>query len=195
MDTYHFDVAVIGAGIAGSTAAAALAPHRRVALIEAEEAPGYHTTGRSAAMWEPNYGPPDVRRLTGLSLAFFKDPPPGFAQAPLLAPRGVVLMAPEPQRAELEQALNEGAGLRPLSIEKLRAMVPALRPDYAVLAAIDRRLRPTSMWLRCTRATCASCVPMAASWHCAIAPAGSSGMTAPGTCRPAAVTCSAHPWW
>lgn len=137
MDTYHFDVAVIGAGIAGSTAAAALAPHRRVALIEAEEAPGYHTTGRSAAMWEPNYGPPDVRRLTGLSLAFFKDPPPGFAQAPLLAPRGVVLMAPEPQRAELEQALNEGAGLRPLSIEKLRAMVPALRPDYAVLAAID----------------------------------------------------------
>jgi D-arginine dehydrogenase len=137
MDTYQFDVAVIGAGIAGSTAAAALAPDRRVALIEAEEAPGYHTTGRSAAMWEPNYGPPDVRRLTALSHAFFQTPPPGFAQTPLLAHRAVVLMAPAPQRAELEQALNEGAGLRPLSIETVRAMVPALRPDYAVLAAID----------------------------------------------------------
>ncbi len=136
MDTYQFDVAVIGAGIAGSTVAAALAPDCRVALIEAEPAPGYHTTGRSAALWEPNYGPPDVRLLTRLSFAFFQAPPPGFAQAPLLTHRSVVLMAPEPQRAELEQALNEGAGLRPLSIETLRAMVPALRHGYAVLAAI-----------------------------------------------------------
>jgi len=70
MDTYQFDVAIIGAGIAGSTTAAALAPDCRVALIEAEEAPGYHATGRSAALWEPNYGPPDVRRLTGLSRGF-----------------------------------------------------------------------------------------------------------------------------
>ncbi|MBN8902047.1 MAG: FAD-dependent oxidoreductase, partial [Rhodospirillales bacterium] len=61
MDTIDFDVAVIGAGIAGSTAAAALAPHKRVVLVEAEEAPGYHTTGRSAAIWILNYGPPDVR--------------------------------------------------------------------------------------------------------------------------------------
>jgi len=53
-----------------------------------------------------------------------------------LAHRGVVLIAPEPQRAELEQALYEDTGLRPLRIEALRAMIPALRPDYAVLAAI-----------------------------------------------------------
>ena len=67
MDTHDFDVAVIGAGIAGSTAAAALAADRRVALIEAEEAAGYHSTGRSAALWILNYGPPDVRTLSGLS--------------------------------------------------------------------------------------------------------------------------------
>jgi D-arginine dehydrogenase len=137
MEMQQFDIVVIGAGIAGSTLAAALAPNCRVALIEAEEAPGYHATGRSAAMWEPNYGPPDVRHLTVLSHAFFQAPPPGFTETPLLSPRSVVLLAPEPQRAELEQALNESAGLRPLSIDAVRAMVPALRPDYAVLAAID----------------------------------------------------------
>jgi D-arginine dehydrogenase len=136
MDVYHFDVAVIGAGIAGSTVAAALAPDCRVALIEAEAAPGYHATGRSAALWEPNYGPPDVRRLTVLSHAFLQAPPPGFTETPLLAPRRVVLMAPEPQRAELQQAMNQGVGLQPLGIDTLRIMVPALRPDYAVLAAV-----------------------------------------------------------
>ena len=137
MDTHQFDIAVIGAGIAGSTVAAALAPDRRVALIEAEEAPGYHTTGRSAALWTQNYGPPDVRRLTGLSRAFFQSPPAGFTETPLLAPRLVVLLASDAQRAEFAAALNEGLGLRPLAIDALCAMVPALRPGYAVLAAIE----------------------------------------------------------
>ncbi len=137
MDTHQFDVAVIGAGIAGSTVAAALAPDRRVVLIEAEDSPGYHTTGRSAALWTQNYGPPDVRRLTGLSRAFFQSPPAGFTETPLLAPRLVVLMAPDAQRAEFAAALNEGLSLRPLAIDALCAMVPALRPDYAVLAAIE----------------------------------------------------------
>lgn len=137
MNTHQFDVAVIGAGIAGSTVAAALAPDRRVALIEAEAAPGYHTTGRSAALWTLNYGPPDVRCLTGLSRAFFQAAPAGFTETPLLAPRLVVLLAPESQRAEFEAALNEGTSLRLLAIDTLLAMVPALRPDYAVLAAIE----------------------------------------------------------
>jgi succinate dehydrogenase/fumarate reductase flavoprotein subunit len=43
MDTVQFEALVIGAGIAGASAAAALAGDRRVALIEAEEHPGYHT--------------------------------------------------------------------------------------------------------------------------------------------------------
>ena len=81
MDTHDFDVVVIGAGIAGSTAAAALAADRRVALIEAEEAAGYHTTGRSAALWILNYGPPDVRTLTGLSRAVLRAPARGLRRA------------------------------------------------------------------------------------------------------------------
>ena len=71
METHPFDAIVIGAGIAGAAAAAHLAQDRRVALVEAEDAAGYHSTGRSAAIWILNYGPPDVRALTGLSRAFF----------------------------------------------------------------------------------------------------------------------------
>jgi D-arginine dehydrogenase len=137
MDTHDFDAAVIGAGIAGSAAAAALAADRRVALIEAEEAAGYHTTGRSAAVWILNYGPPDVRTLSGLSRPFFEHPPAGFAEVPLMSQRPVVFMAPEAQRPQLETMLAEGVGLREISVADLRQRVPALRPDYAVAAAIE----------------------------------------------------------
>ncbi|MDR3537201.1 MAG: FAD-binding oxidoreductase [Acetobacteraceae bacterium] len=137
MDTFAFDVAVIGAGIAGSTVAAALAPHRRVVVLEAEEAAGYHTTGRSAAIWILNYGPPDVRVLTGLSRPFFETPPEGFADVPLMARRSVVFLAPPEQQTDLATLLAGGHGLREIDVAQVRAMVPALRPDYAVGAAIE----------------------------------------------------------
>src|SRR6266851_1275257 len=101
MDTHAFDVLVIGAGIAGATAAAHLAVDHRVALIEAEEAPAYHTTGRSAAIWIQNYGPPEVQTLSRLSRGFFEGPPPGFTDVPLMARRAVVSLAPPEQEAEL----------------------------------------------------------------------------------------------
>ena len=63
MDIVHCDAIVVGAGIAGATVAAHLSADRAVALIEAEEQAGYHSTGRSAAIWYLNYGPPDVRVL------------------------------------------------------------------------------------------------------------------------------------
>jgi D-arginine dehydrogenase len=136
MDT-RFDVVVIGAGIAGATTAAALSPDRRVALIEAEEQAGYHTTGRSAATWIQNYGPPDVRRLTSLSRDFFESPPAGFAEVPLMKRRASVFLAPASQVAQLDGLLAEGVGLRPIAVGDLPAMVPALRPDYAAAAAIE----------------------------------------------------------
>jgi D-arginine dehydrogenase len=137
MDTHTFDAIVIGAGIAGASAAAMLSADRRVALIEAEEAAGYHTTGRSAAIWILNYGPPDVRQLSGLSRAFFEHPPSGFTETPLMSRRPVVFLAPEQQRPTLAAMLAEGLGLREASIAEIRAMVPALRPGYATAAAIE----------------------------------------------------------
>jgi len=133
------DIIVIGAGIAGATAAAHCAAiARRVVLMEAEESAGYHSTGRSAAIWILNYGPPDVRRLTGASRAFFEHPPEGFAPAPLFSRRPVVTLAPQDQREALARMIAEGEGIEPIAVEQLAAMVPPLRRDYAVAAAIER---------------------------------------------------------
>ena len=137
METHPFDAIVIGAGIAGAAAAAHLARDRRIALVEAEDAAGYHSTGRSAAIWILNYGPPDVRALTGLSRAFFESPPPGFAGTPILARRPVLFLAPSHQQARLGQMLAEGVGMREVSIRDAHAMLPPLRPGYAVRAAIE----------------------------------------------------------
>ena len=106
--TFHaYDVVVIGAGIAGATAAAHLAVERRVALVEAEEAPGYHTTGRSTALWILNYGPADVRAMTALSRQFFEAPPAGFSETPLMSRRPVVTLATATQEAGFRKLLKE----------------------------------------------------------------------------------------
>lgn len=135
--TSQFDIIVIGAGMAGATAAAHLAPHGRVALLEAEEQAGYHTTGRSAAMWIENYGPPDVRALTRLSRAFYESPPSGFCEAPLIRRRPVVLLATAGQEEALDQALTEGHGLRQIPAPEAEAMIPALRRGYSIGAALE----------------------------------------------------------
>ena len=64
------DVAVIGAGMAGASLAAEIAPHKSVVLIEGEAQPGYHATGRSAAFWTETYGGPGIQPLTSASGAF-----------------------------------------------------------------------------------------------------------------------------
>jgi D-arginine dehydrogenase len=138
MATGQFDAIVIGAGMAGATAAAHLARTHRVAVLEAEETAGYHTTGRSAAIWIQNYGPPDVRMLSAASRAFFEDPPAGFAEQPIVAPRPVVTLAPPDQLAALERMLAAGDGLEPIALADLRALVPPLRQGYAAAAAIER---------------------------------------------------------
>lgn len=137
MDTHALDVIVVGAGIAGATAGAHLAADHKVALIEAEEAAGYHTTGRSAALWILNYGPPDVRVLTGLSRPFFESPPEGFAETPLMAHRPVLNIATADSLAQYDRMMQIGTGLRELSAEEARALVPALRPGHVARAAIE----------------------------------------------------------
>lgn len=137
METYRFDVVVIGAGIAGASAAAALAADRRVAMLEAEAIAGYHSTGRSAAMWILNYGPPDARVLTRLSRAFLLNPPAGFTEQPLVSPRAILFVARLGQEQELARMVAEGEGIREASLAEARAMVPALRTDYTVAAALE----------------------------------------------------------
>ncbi len=137
MDTHAFDAVVIGAGIAGATAAAHLAADRRVALIEAEEAAGYHSTGRSAAMWIQNYGPPTARLMTGLSRAFFESPPPGFTETPLMLRRPVLFLAPEEQMTHFRDMLAGGLGLVEIAPSDAEAMVPALRRGWTKGSATE----------------------------------------------------------
>ena len=87
---HEFDVAIIGAGIAGASLGWRLAGQRHVIVLEQESQPGYHTTGRSAAMFMESYGPPMVRALTRASRPFYESPPTGFAEHPLLHPRGAL---------------------------------------------------------------------------------------------------------
>jgi D-arginine dehydrogenase len=137
MDEFDFEVVVIGAGIGGATAAAHLSADRRVALIEAEEVAGYHTTGRSTALWILNYGPPDVRGMSAISRAFFEHPPEGFADVPLMRKRPVLTLATRDQAVDFNKTLAESRSLRAVSPAELAAMIPALRPGYAVAAAIE----------------------------------------------------------
>jgi D-arginine dehydrogenase len=137
METRSVEAIVIGAGMAGATAAAHLAATRRVALLEAEESAGYHATGRSAAIWIRNYGSPDARILTAASRAFFDAPSPGFAAAPLIRARDVVHLAPPGQVEHLRQMMAGAPDMRPLDLGELRARVPVLKPGYAALAALE----------------------------------------------------------
>lgn len=103
------DVIVIGGGIAGASAAAEIAADgAQVLLLEMESQPGYHATGRSAAMYEPADGAPLVRALTRASYAFLAQPPDGFVEVPLLSPRGVLMLAYDGDAALVEEARRNG---------------------------------------------------------------------------------------
>ncbi len=140
-----FDFIVIGAGIAGSSVAAALSAHSRVALIEAEAQPGYHATGRSAALFAPSYGNALFTALTRASGPFLSAPPPHFASRPVLTPRGALYLARPDQlallRAEVDAMRGGGARIDWLSPDQARALVPALRPGYLAAAAHEPDVR------------------------------------------------------
>ena len=118
MQTAGCDWIVVGAGIAGASLAFWLAPHGRVVVVEREAQPGYHSTGRSAALYLESYGPPQARALTLGSRDFLASPPPGFVEAPILSPRGALAIGTLAQRDLLERhyevvrALSEADDLR-----------------------------------------------------------------------------------
>lgn len=135
------DVLIVGAGIAGASLACFLAPHARVVMLERESQAGYHSTGRSAAMFIESYGNAQVRALTRASRAFFERPPHGFSAHPILTPRGALFVATAAQRAQLDAHWALLQPLSPLARRldrgEARAMVPVLRPDDLIGGAYD----------------------------------------------------------
>ncbi len=127
------DFIIVGAGIAGASVAYELAERSRVLLLEREDQPGYHTTGRSVATYIQTYGNEVIRPLTIASKPFLDAPPAGFAERPLLTPRGCLFVG-RPGREEVldrtfEEARGRVEGLRRLDGAEARALVPVLRPD------------------------------------------------------------------
>ena len=127
MSQTDYDFAVIGAGIAGASLAAELAPHARVVVLEAEDQPGYHATGRSAAFWDECYGGPDIVPLTLASGPFLREN--GF-----LTRRGALYIGREQDRGDLDDFLDRfaqsGATLERLSQSALAEKAPMLRRDW-----------------------------------------------------------------
>jgi D-arginine dehydrogenase len=135
------DVLIIGSGIAAASIGYWLAPHGRVTLLERESQPGYHSTGRSAALFLASYGTEQVRALTLASRAFFNRPPEGFADVPILSPRGALFVA-RPEQAHL---LDEHCALlhsmspqsRRLSRDETLAIVSVLRSERLLGGAYE----------------------------------------------------------
>ncbi len=122
----RFDVAIVGAGIAGASLAAELSPHARVLLLEAEERPGYHATGRSAAFWSETYGGPDIQPLTTAS-------GPMLREGGFLDPLGELHLARAGDQGRVDAFLAafEGSGV-PLHPVDPRHIVPGLREDWSL---------------------------------------------------------------
>lgn len=136
----HVDYVVIGAGIAGASVAAELAANGSVLLLERENQPGYHTTGRSAALFSQVYGPDQIRALSRASSRFYQNPPHGFTEHELVHRRPVALMGRSDQadtvHAEFEQVRGRG-DVSLVTGHQLREMIPLLREGYAACALLE----------------------------------------------------------
>ncbi len=136
-----FDFVVIGAGMAGASAAYFLAAEGSVLLLEMEAQPGYHTTGRSAALYSEAYGNAPIRALTSGGRAFLMEPPDGFTDTPILTPRGALFIGREDQMASLDAVYAAGSEqldtVRRLTGGEVRELVPVLREGYAAAGVLE----------------------------------------------------------
>ena len=136
-----YEFVVIGGGMAGSSVAAHLAPHASVRLLEMEDQPGYHSTGRSAAVFSEAYGNELVRAITRASRAFFYTPPTDFTSIPLVKPRQVLITAHRGQEGALDDFLaspGPAGAIERRSITDAVTLCPVLRPSELAGAALIR---------------------------------------------------------
>ena len=133
MKTEDFDFVVVGAGMAGLSVAAHLSRTARVAVIERESQPGYHATGRSAALYSELYGNAVIRGLTRASRPFYFEPPAGFSEYPLVTKRDTVYFAAASELDKLAafaETLASPGGPTRLSAGQTRNLIPVFAPDY-----------------------------------------------------------------
>ena len=137
------DFLVIGGGIAGLSAAARLAAHGRVLVIEAESAPGYHSSGRSVAFSHYGIGDEAVRAMTAWSRTFVEDDPT------LARTAATLYFADEASRPRLDwlgAAMAEFSdAIEPVDAAAIARLCPAVRTGAG--AAIAGLYDPTGLKL------------------------------------------------
>ena len=126
----EFDIVVIGAGIAGASVAAHLAETHKVLIAEMEDRPGYHTTGRSAATYEPNYGPAAICALTRASRR-------EYDALGYLTPRQSLFLMPDGQESDFDALNAAQQGMREITVAEAKAKFPLLKDGYARRALLD----------------------------------------------------------
>lgn len=123
----RFDIVIVGAGMAGASLAALVGDRARVLVVEGEERPGYHTTGRSAAFWAESYGGPGVQPLTTAS-------GPVLRELGLLTSRGALTLGKAGQEADVEAFVRTyraaGVELEMLDRAGIDARLPHLRGGW-----------------------------------------------------------------
>jgi D-arginine dehydrogenase len=139
------DFLVVGGGIAGAGVGYFLASAGTVTLLEAESVPGFHSTGRSAALFSEYYGNAAVRALTAASRSFLERPPDGFADHPILAPRGTVTLCQPGTENLFDTALASGSNApvpaREIAPGEVHRRCPIVRPG----AFSRAMLKPVTM--------------------------------------------------
>ena len=130
-----FDIAIVGAGIAGASLAAEIAAHRTVLLLEAESQPGYHSTGRSAAFWDESYGGPHVQPLTTASGPFLAHPPATFHDGPLMHRRGALHVGTSAKgrlaTVMLADFARSGVEIEVADRSMVERIVPGIRAEWS----------------------------------------------------------------
>jgi len=140
-----FDFVIIGAGMAGASAAYFLAQEYQgrgsVLLLEMESQPGYHTTGRSAALYSEAYGNAPIRALTSSGRDFLINTPDGFTDTSILTRRGVMFIGREDQLSALDEIYTSGSEhvdtMQRLTEQEVRERIPSIRPGYAAAGVLE----------------------------------------------------------
>ncbi|PHZ84544.1 NAD(P)/FAD-dependent oxidoreductase [Paremcibacter congregatus] len=141
-----YDVIIIGAGIAGLSAAYEISKTSRVLVLEQEDHPGYHATGRSAAVYAACYGSEQdaLYALVRASGDFFTDPPAGFSPTPLCSPRGVMFVSARENVPALKAHFAEMHPRNPeaqlVGKDVIQEKFPALDEAYQEAAIYDPRV-------------------------------------------------------
>ena len=130
----QYDVAIIGAGIAGASIAAEIADDCSVIILEAEDQPGYHSTGRSAAFWTESYGGPQVQPLTTASFDFLHNPPSEFSETGFLKIRRAINIGRVDEQHLIEDFVSEfsksGVAMIRWNKDEIAAVVPNLKDGW-----------------------------------------------------------------